>query len=246
MELVLYDIDPFKSFFDLIYDSTTNVELQMLPDKLKIQLLNKSHVCFYGAEFNREFFDTYKVDDVESVIVDVDDLYVILNSASKDDVLTMVSNENYLICTFEHDFNRRVFEIPMSDESYNSPVPPDVPYDNDGFFLSLNELKNPIYDLDKICKTDRFKMTTKDNTLFIISPVDSPTKYSQSIMIDSDLEATVTIDIKYVQELLKLSKINKEVEFWRGDDMPVTYKLTSPMEDVKITGLIAPFIEQED
>lgn len=245
MELVLYDIEPFKAFFDLIYNSANEVEIKLSNDTLSMQLLNKSHVCFYGAEYRKDFFDTYNADENESLIVYVEDVYNILKSAHKNDVLTMESNENYLVCTFEHDFNRRVFELPLSDIEYSSPVPPSIPYD-DGFFLQLNDLKQPINDLDKICKTDRFKMVTKDNELHILSPLDSQTRYDQTLMIDSDISVSVTINKDYVQEILKLSKINKEVEFKIGSDTPVTYTITSPMEDVKITGLIAPVIEQED
>ena len=110
--LEISDIDSWKNFFDLIFDSSTIIELKLDQEKCKITLLNNSHVAFYDAEYDREFFDTYEVDGAESILVYVEDFYKILKSASKDDTLILESYDDILKVIFEHDMNRRVFEIP--------------------------------------------------------------------------------------------------------------------------------------
>ena len=243
MLLEISDIEPIKNFFDVIYDSASEIEMKLDHEKLTINLLNNSHVAFYNFEISKEFFITYDA-EVESVLIFVEDFYKILKSSSKDDMLTLESNENYLICKFENGGNRRVFELPLADNSYETPIPPKIEYTGK-FNVSLNELKQSVNDLDKIVKTHKFTIHTQEQQMFITAPTDSMTKYSQTIDIDSDDICNVIVDIKYVQDLLKLSKINKNVTLHMGNGLPLSWTIQSSDELVKVSGLIAPIIEEE-
>ena len=244
MRLEIYDIEPFQNFFNLIYDSATSIEMKLDQEKLSMTLLNNSHICFYSIEYDRAFFGDYEVDNVEHVIIDVEDFYKILKSANKKDTLTLESDDNYLTCIFEHDANRRVFELPLIDEMNENPLPPSIEY-NGEFMVSLNDLKQPCVDLDKIVKTDKFKMRTGDYILKIISPSDSMTKYMQQIDIDSDIEATGIVNLNYILELQKLSKISGNVLLKIDDNKPVSWSMESADGLIKASGLIAPVIEED-
>mgnify|MGYP002522507587 CR=1 FL=1 len=78
MLLEIYDIKSWKNFFDLIHDSANIVELKLDQEKCSISLLNNSHVCFYTVEYSKDFFDTYQVDDTESILLFVADFYNII------------------------------------------------------------------------------------------------------------------------------------------------------------------------
>lgn len=243
MKLGIYDINPVKNFFDLIFDSSSEVELKLDQEKLSISLLNDSHIAFYNIEFDKAFFEDYDVKDTESVLVFVEDFYKILKSANKDDVLTIETNDSFLICRFEHLGNERIFELPLSEDYRDTPIPPKLDYDGE-FIVSLTDLKQPCVDLDKIVKTDRFKMIIKDSELNIVSPDDALTRYLQKISIDSDVEASSTVNLGYIQDLQKLSKISNEVTLKIGNDMPVTWCIESYDGLVKVDGLIAPILEE--
>ena len=45
-----------------------------------MSLLNNSHVCYYMAEYTRDFFDEYDVDGAESVLLFVADFYNIIKT----------------------------------------------------------------------------------------------------------------------------------------------------------------------
>ena len=235
MLLEISDIEPIKNFFDVIYDSASEIEMKLDHEKLTINLLNNGHVAFYNLEISKDFFITYDA-EVESILIFVEDFYKILKSSSKDDMLTLESNENYLICKFENGGNRRVFELPLADDS--------IDYTGK-FDVSLNELKQSVNDLDKIVKTHKFTIHTQEYQMFITAPTDSMTKYSQTIDVDSDDICNVIVDIKYVQDLLKLSKINKNVTLHMGNGLPLSWTIQSSDELVKVSGLIAPIIEEE-
>ena len=168
MLLKIYDIDSWKNFFDLIHDSTSSIGLKLDQDKCSMSILNDSHVCFYMAEYDKYFFDEYAIEDKEEIHIDVADFYPILKSARKGDVLELSTNENILKIVLEQDLNRRVFEIPLSEDYGDSPMPPNVPT-NVEFTVLLKDLKQPCNDLDKIVKTDRFKMVVSDEILEIVS-----------------------------------------------------------------------------
>ena len=245
MMLEISDIDSWKNFFDVIFDSSTIVELKLDQDKCKISLLNNSHVAFYDVEYSKSFFDNYQVDDVESVLIFVEDFYKILKSSKKGDVMTLESDDANLRIIFENESNRRMFELPLGEDFGASPVPPSIEYDG-SFDVLLDDLKAPVNDLDKIVKTDRFKMRLNDGVLNIVSPDDAMTQYKQEINVDTNISGDVIIQIDYISQLLKLSKINKVVEFKLGSDMPLSWKITSPFEDVVVSGLIAPILENNE
>ena len=245
MLLKIYDIDSWKNFFDLIHDSTTVVELKLDQERCSMSLLNNSHVCFYMVEYTRDFFDLYQVENVESILIFVADFYNIIKTANAKDTMELSSDESHLKIVLEHDLNRRVFEIPLADDYGESPVPPNVS-STVSFDVDLKELKQPCIDLDKIIKTDRFKMIINDDNLSIISPSDSMTQYKQEIYIDNYGSATTIVNLNYILDLQKLSKINESVTFGVGNDMPLIWNITSPDECVKVEGLIAPIYEEDD
>lgn len=245
MLLEVYDITPLRNFFDVVYNTTDIVEMKLDASKLSISLLNKSHVAFYSLEIQKDFFGDYEVTDGESVLIFVEDFYKILKSAHKDDILYLESNDSYLVCKFEHDGSRRVFELPLADDESSSATPPSIDYD--GIFdVSIDDLKQPCNDLDKIVKTDKFKIITNNQLMSVVAPADSMTQYNQIIRINDDCQCNVTVNTSYVQDILKLSKISKVVTLYMGDNLPLSWNIESPDKYVKVSGLIAPIIEQED
>lgn len=245
MFLEITDIDSWKNFFDLIHDSTSIVELKLTQEKCGISLLNDSHVCFYMIDFHRNFFENYDIHGVESVLIFVNDFYNIIKTASSKDSLVLISEDNYLKIILEHDTNRRVFEIPLAEDYGDAPSPPSLEYKTN-FKVNLNDLKQPCIDLDKIIKTDRFKMILKEGKLAIISPNDSMTKYTQYIDVDNTTNAESNVNLKYILDLQKLKKISNEVFFKMDKDLPLTWNMLSEDGLVEVSGLIAPIIEEND
>ena len=244
MLLEIYDIDCWKSFFDLIHDSASVVELKLDQEKCGMSLLNNSHVCFYTIEYGKDFFDEYNVDGAESVLLFVADFYNILKTVKNGDRLELSTTESDLKIVVEHDDNRRVFEIPLAEDYGDSPTPPTIDSIVE-FEILLRDLKQPCTDLDKIVKTDRFKMVASDEVLEIVSPDDAMTKYNQRIIIDNTGRATSTVNLGYMDDLQKLSKISNIVKLGLGDNLPLVWSMKTVDELVEVKGLIAPIIEDE-
>ena len=80
----------------------------------------------------------------------------------------------------------------------------------------------------------------------VVAPKDSMTQYNQMIQINDECECNVTVNIEYIKEILKLDRINDVVTLHMGDNVPLSWNIESPDKYVKVSGLIAPIIEQED
>lgn len=244
MLLKICDVDSFKAFFDLIYDSTNIVELKLDQEACRMSLLNNSHVCFYECEYQSDFFVEYQVDNIESVLLFVADFYNIIKTAKSSDMIELSTNDYSLKIVIEHDSNRRVFNIPLAEDYDDTPTPPSLDY-NGSFTVSVKDLKQPCVDLDKIIRTDRFKMITRQGELHIVSPNDSMTKYEQLIPIDADVTACSIVNLHYINDLQKLSKINNNVELFIGDNIPVSWQIVDCSGVITVKGLIAPIMEEE-
>ena len=136
--------------------------------------------------------------------------------------------------------------MPLAEDYGDSPVPPDIDYPSE-FTIDLNALKQPVEDLDKIVKTDKFKMVLDNDECIVVAPTDAMTKYSNSIRVESDNDKVVssTYNIDYIGSLQKLSKISNSVLIKLGEQLPCTWIIVSPDDLVKVSGLIAPIIEEE-
>ena len=246
MLLELSNIELFTPFFDLIHDTADTIELRILQDKLVCSLLNKSHVAFYNVEYDKYFFDVYDIEDVDSIFISVNDFYNILKSASNNDTLILTLEEFHLKCVFESNDNRRVFELPLIEDYITSPDPPSIDYDG-WLEVSLNQLKKSCNDLDKIVRTHKFQINAEGYKISIKSSVDSFMNYVQELPSTSlNVNGGAVVDLNYINELNKLSKINDYVELGLKDDMPLSWKVCSIDESIKINGLIAPILEENE
>ena len=88
-------------------------------------------------------------------------------------------------------------------------------------------------------------MITRQGELHIVSPNDSMTKYEQLIPIDADVDACSIVNLHYINDLQKLSKINNDVELFIGDDIPVSWQIVDYSGVITVKGLIAPIMEEE-
>lgn len=254
MLLGIDNFDQFKIFFDVIYDITDLLELQLFKDHMKCTILDKAHTRFMSVEFKSDFFSVYEVNDVESVTLFAEDIHKIIKSVNKVDNVVLESNDDYLICRIESDNgNSRVFEFVLPSDFIESPQPPSISLPIN-LTVGLNDLKQGINDL-KIVGSNVMRFTAQKDSLIITAGVDINTNYSLKIpvMIETDDETNYvqdsyssTFTLDYIEQLLKFNKINKNIELRMGDDYPLLYSVNDEIMGVCVDGLIAPRIEVED
>lgn len=244
MFLEIDNFEQFKVFFDVVYDITDLIELQLFQTHMKCSILDKSHTRFMNVEFKKDFFPVYEVDDVESVTLFAEDIHKIVKSANKIDNVILETNENYLICKFEsNNGNVRIFEFVLPVDHIESPQPPTLSMPV-SLMVNLKDLKQGINDL-KVVGTKEIQFNVQKDLLSITAGTETTTNYVYNIIVDnkSDEKLSARFTLEYIEQLLKFEKINKSIKISVGDDYPLLYSLDDEIMGINVSGLIAPRIE---
>ena len=248
MNIVISNIEQFKTFFDVIYDiASESVELQLHPTRMVCAMLDKTRTRFYHVEYDAKFFDVYAVEDMDSVVVFIEDIHNLLKSCNKKDTLHLEINESYLIAKIESENgNSRLFEFVLSSDFVDSPVPPHAEFPT-VLEVGVGDLKQSIKDIGLV-GSDLYVFNIKDESLFITTDDTIATRYKCDInCVDfekaSDGSSAFTLD--YVGQMLKFEKISKNVVLKLGGDLPVFYTFEDELMGVRVNGMIAPRISEE-
>lgn len=245
MILGIDNIKQFQVFFDVVYGDAGDIEFQVFSDKIICSIMDKPHVNFYEVKFDKEFFSIFEIDNVESFIIDIEDLYKLLKSSEKSESLLLEINESQLIATVtSKNGNRRIFEYGLIDNIHSPPSPPQIPFET-SFDIDTSDLKQSVVDL-KLIGNDLYKMVVSGDSLFISSSQDAMTQYSHEIYIDPEIPTKMIVsqyNLDYIEKFLKFNKLNKVVEIEFGNDKPLSYTFKS--ENICIKGLIAPRFEED-
>ena len=245
MLLEIDKFEQFKIFFDVVYDITEFIELQLFEDYMTCSILDKAHTRFMSANFSKDFFASYEIDDVESVTLFSEDLHKIIKSASKIDNVVLMTNENYLICKLESgNGNSRIFEFVLPSEFIESPHPPSIPFPIK-LTLDIGVLKQGVKDL-KTLDSGEVQFNVVNGNFSITSGNEIHANYSSNVAVDGtfDMDSVSRYSLEYIEQLLKFEKLSKMVDLKMGTDFPLVYSFKN--NGVEIMGLIAPRIEVED
>ena len=117
-------IDEFISFFDLIHDTCDTLRLNFNYDGLNVNVLNKSHVCFYELNVKKEYFLDYNVEDIKEVIIDCAEYYNVLSKLKGYDTIVFNLEDGHLEILGLKEDNRIRFMISLIGADYSSPEPP--------------------------------------------------------------------------------------------------------------------------
>ena len=244
MLLEIDNFEQFKIFFDVVYDITDMIELQLFQEYMSCSILDKSHSRFMTATFKKDFFAVYEVDDTESVTLFAEDLHKIIKSAGKVDNVLLRTTDTHLVCKMESkNGNSRIFEFVLPVEYIESPQPPSIslPVTCE---INIDDLKQGIKDL-KIIGTDEIEFHATRDLVGLTAGTEVSTNYVYNIVLDLDTDYDIVsrFTLGYIEQLLKFDKISKVGKFSLGGDSPLMYSFEDDIMGVEISGLIAPRIE---
>ena len=248
MQIVIDNIEQFKAFFDVVYDSVADLlELQLYPDRMVCSVLDRGRTRYFHAVYEEDFFDLYVIDDVQSITVFIDDLNKLLKSANKKDTLILELNDEYLVGKIESDTgNTRLFEFVLPSEDIDSPNPPSLELPM-VLECNVDELKQTAKDINLI-GSDLFTFVADGNLLTVMTSNDVPTKYASTLDVDYESSSDTVLSsfaLDYINQMLKFDKICKTVKLRLGEDAPVLYSYKDDLMGVTVSGMIAPRMSEE-
>ena len=179
----------------------------------------------------------------------VGDVYNLLKSTNKTDILHLQLNDPYLVAEIESKKgNKRLFEFTLPTDVIDSPTPPQMEFPA-VFDVDVDILKQSVDDIDLV-GTDLFTFTVNENQLIITSDNNSAVKYANTVDIiaeeDVEMQVTSMFTLKFIEQLCKFNKISKKVKLRIGVDYPLFYTFNDEIMGVTVSGMIAPRIAEEE
>lgn len=231
----------------MVYDTASEVvELQLFPDRMVCNILDRARTRFFHVTFNDEFFDEYVIDNVQSITVYVEDFYKLLKSCNNKDTLFLELNDPYLVGKImSENGNSRIFEFVLPSEDIDSPNPPSMDLPS-VMYCDVNDLKQSVKDIGLI-GSELFKFNVTDDGLVIMTDSDLATKYASTIDVDMEKSENVSsmFSLSYIGQMLKFDKIAKTVKLKIGSDMPLFYIYEDELMGVVVSGMIAPRLSED-
>ena len=236
------NIKIFSIFFDVVLEYQETVELFANETGVKISLLDRSHSCFYEVFYENDFFEYFEVEGNEVISLFIEDLQKILKTARKGEVLTLSSNEQFVIAKFEKGDSKRVFELVQSENFGETPPAPSIDLEC-SFITDMDDLERTFKDLD-IIKTNAINFAVKGDSLILSTTETAQTRYSHTIDVICENSAVSRYSINYLKDIVKFKKIDPLVSIELGDSMPLIWSCET--NHMVVRGLVAPLMEVED
>ena len=239
MKFELSDFKPFVSIMDTANKILDEVKFECDSQGVRFKALDKSHICFYSAIFDKSYFDEYVIDEPTNFLVDTTELLKVLKRGKGDDTLTVEDNEDSVKLVFTGE-SRRTFTIRQIDAEYHSPTPP-VSQHPVNVELGFDTFKEAVKDCELFEK--KFDLEYKDERIWI--SVDNVTGGTVNEIItddhfDENYKSTYSSEM--VKDIFGLN-FTQFINVSFGNDMPLVLKLQTLSEDLTVEYLLAPRIE---
>lgn len=240
MEFQLINWKQFKSIIETTDKVLDEIRFTADSEGIRFSVLDRGHVSFFNANFEREYFDTYKIEEPETFTVATGELLQVLRRGKNDEDMTITVTDSNLIILFTG-AGKRKFTINLIETDYSSPTAPQLNLPVNDICISFKEFKETIKDCNVF--GDKFKIKADKNE-FIISGGDEFGGYEGNIYVDESLESVASIfAIDKIQDTFKL-EVTDELLICLGNDTPLILKWNDNF-GLEVSYLLAPRIEEE-
>ena len=242
MKLTIQDktkISVFEAMFQLLKNASSCVQFIFLEDGLKIEGMDKSHVCLFKIKIDAQWFSEYHVDASQTINVDTCIFHTILSHVNSDTLVLKYDEENDDILNIElitQDLNDekkdkskkafdRYFSIPLIDADFESINIPEMEYDAE-FKLEckkIHDLTSQLIlfgnTLNIICSEEGIDLKTigDNGTMKVNLPIDDLSEFS----ISEGESMEIGYSLHYIHKMCLTTKLCKEVQFSISENFPI-------------------------
>ena len=236
---VKHKIDILVAIFQLLKNCSSVVRLEFLSEYFFIQGMDKSHVCLFNIQINKNWFSSYEATVPMNVTIDSNSLYTILSRSQENNTLVItadISNDclniELLSSTdntpaVKNDFNR-YFQLPVLDLEQDTLMVPTIEYDAD-FSLNTKQL----YELTSqlILFGEILEITCSENGIHLNTSgehgkmtVDIPIDDLSEFTISEGEELQLSYSLNYIHKMCLTTKLSKDIEISISNDYPIRLK----------------------
>jgi len=256
--------DIFISFFHLLKNSSSQINLTINKTTFHVQGMDKSHICLFDLKLYFEWFDYYEVNKKYELCFDTGIFHSIISTKADDQSLVFYLEDDYLesliielknIDNNEQNNSKKskttynkYFKLPLLDYEYEQMVIPNTEYDAEFTILSknitdmLSQLNTFGDDLNIKCTNNCVIFKTLGESVEM--RVDIPAEDMDSYAIIEDEEVNLTYSLIYISKMCITNKLSNEIDFCLSNECPmkINYNLGN---ESSLTFYIAPKLVDE-
>jgi proliferating cell nuclear antigen PCNA len=232
--------DLFISIFQVLKNCSNTICCVFDKETLRIQGMDKSHVCLFEVTLNQSWFDEYALEEKKIVSFDSTMFHSIISTKSDHQCLLfkMDDTDDVLLIDFlplEEDLEvkskkkdksfKKFFKLPLTTNDYEELHIPDADYDAefticskhiDDIFTQLGAFGN---DIVMQCSEENIFFTTNGVTgeMRVQIPIDDVSSYS--VVEGEELE--LTYSLLYLNKMCITNKLSEHIEFSLSNDCPM-------------------------
>jgi proliferating cell nuclear antigen len=233
----------FITLFHVLKNCSSIINSTFDSNMLHIQGIDKSHVCLFDVQINKNWFSVYELDkeNEKNISFDSNTFYSIISTKSDNHDLHIKMNKNdndilYIsfqpIETIKGEF-KKSFKMNLTEYDYDKFNIPTVDYDAE-FILSsknitdiFNQLSNFGNDIFIKCSEEEINLTTTSisGEMQVEIPIDDLSSYS----IVENEEIKLNYSLAYINKMCITNKLSSEIIFSLSNDFPM--KIQYNLED---------------
>ena len=243
----------FISIFNLLKNSSTDINATFDINNLHIQGMDKSHVCLFDLNLKKDWFESYEVSSKEEICFNTNIFYSIISTKSDEQTLVIKKETNdilliELINLIKNSDYNKYFTMPLLEYEYDEMNIPNTDFDAEFSLPSkrltdmLSQLSNFGDDINIKCSDDCVDFKTKGNSgeMRVNIPVDDMSSYG---VVEGE-EIDLNYSLLYVNKMCITNKLSTDIDFSISKESPmkINYNLG---DDSSLVFYIAPKLSDD-
>jgi proliferating cell nuclear antigen len=231
-------LEVFVAIFQLLKNWTSHISIHFESDKLHIQSIDNSHICFAVIELKSNWFSYYECSENAKISVDSSHFSILMNYAVKNDKLEIhydyQSNSDKLFIHFlNEEGNKNVafehfFELNLIDVDEENSNIPKLDYDVE-FSIDAKKITDVFSELNAFSSDINIKCS---ETKLELNAFGDSTKLKVNISVEDLYEYSITenenIDISFsltnICKKCLSTKISSSVNISLSNDLPISLR----------------------
>jgi proliferating cell nuclear antigen len=222
--------DLFVYIFQLLKNSSSQINATFDIDNLHIQGMDKSHICLFDLNLKNSWFTEYSIKEKTILCFDTTIFHSIISTKSDDQnlVIKKIMDDSLSIELTSNekkgDYNK-FFTMPLIEYEYDELNIPKTEYDAEFSISSkkmtdmLSQLSNFGDDINIKCSDEcvDFKTNGTSGEMRVNIPVDDMISYS---VIEGE-DVSLTYSLAYINKMCITNKLSSEIELCLSNECPM-------------------------
>jgi proliferating cell nuclear antigen len=225
--------DSFISLFNLLKNSSSQINATFDKNNLHIQGMDKSHICLFELNLSEQWFNSYNVSEKLNLCFDSNIFYSMISTKSDEQSLIVktISDDTLGIELINQekkgDYNK-FFNIQLNEYEYEELIVPSTEYDAELLLPSkkitdvFSQISNFGDDISIICYDECVDFTTNNTSGSMRVNISIDDMISYSIVEGEQIKLLYSLN--YINKMCITNKLSNEIEFSLSNEYPMKIK----------------------